>query len=150
MKGQAEDIIRATTKGWMEGYSLDRDYQENIFLAAKKSDLKTQNMLVLVYKLRYENTFTDYYGNSVPVAQEYYFYVNWDNFCIYPDGTCEYDLYTYWKSDDKFSVKTNVVKDKYGSQMKLSFTGEENIQNIYDMYITSNSENYRYEVNYVR
>lgn len=153
MKTQTEDIIQGTTYGWNSGYTLTTSYVGNYFLTAKQTDMDTQNMLVLVYKLHYQNSFKDYTGEYQDFGVDYYYYVNWDNIYIDSDGQCKYDSNTYWKTSEKFTWNTGIYQDKsrYSdslyNEVRLTFTGYLSLDSIYDRYINRNIEYYKFEDN---
>lgn len=153
MQAQAEDVIKATTVNWISGYNLDISYIGNYMLFAKKQSDSPQNMFVLLYKMHYKNTFTDYNGDAQDYEKDFYFYVNWDDLVLNEDGTCSYDKNTYWKANNTFRIETKIYKD-YSSSFKegynpyrLSFTGYSTLDEIYNLYITKRIENYKFEEN---
>lgn len=156
MQAQSEDIIKATTANWISGYSLDISYIGNYMLFAKKQSDSPQNMLILLYKMHYKNTFTDYKGDAHDYETDYYFYVNWDDLVLNEYGTCTYDKNTYWKTNERFTVKTDFYKDYWQFAIEpyrpyeLSFIGYQTLDEIYNLYITKRIENYKFEENYVK
>ena len=151
MKAQANDVILGTTHGWEEGYKLDINYVGNYFLTAKENTKSTQNGIVLVYKMHYENTFKDYKTGNQNVYHDYYFFVMWEN--IYEDGQGKFsyspneykkttNMYT-WEMD----IYTNVYSYMADSKYKLSFVGYESLESLYNAIILKNIESYNYEDN---
>lgn len=152
MKAQSEDVIKGSTYGWIEGFTLTPTYIGNYLLTAKDADPDVQNMLVLIYKLHYSNSFVDYTGESREYGMDYYYYVAWNNIIRNQDGAFSYDLSDYQKPDSKFKTYTNVFKkcSKYRGaydEYELSFTGCSSREQIYDLFVTANIEKYRLEDN---
>lgn len=153
MKVQAKDVILGTTHGWVEGYTLDINYIGNYFLIAKQNTKEVQNMMVLVYKMHYENSFKDYAGVVQSVSHDYYFYVNWDNLYFDGDGEFKYTKDEYYKTTNKYTCEWDIYQDYYkatdyyAKQVKLSFIGYPSLDEIYDLYITGHIEDYKFEDN---
>lgn len=153
MKDQSNDIILGTTYNWIDGYTLDIDYIGNYFLTAKDSTSTPNNMFVLVYKCHYENTVKDYKKKDCDIQCDYYFYVNWDDLQVKPDGTFYYSEKDYFKTKNELTYYWNNIKtydgvwDFQDEYLKLTFTGYEKLDDIYNAYITRNIENYKFEDN---
>lgn len=151
MKAQANDVILGTTYGWEEGYKLDINYVGNYFLMAKENTQSTQNGIVLVYKMHYENTFKDYKTGNQNVYHDYYFFVMWEN--IYEDGQGKfsYSPNEYKKTTNmhtwEMDIYTNVYSYMADSKYKLSFVGYESLESLYNAIILKNIESYNYEDN---
>lgn len=153
MKNQATDVIKGSTYGWKQGYTLDIDYIGNYFLIAKDKTEETQNMLILVYKMHWENTIEDFTGETKTLDCDYYYYVNWDNIYKKVDGTCEYDKNEYWKTKDTVTYSWDVYTDGENgkpyswTQVSYYFSGYEKLDSIYDIYVTGHIEKYKFEDN---
>ncbi|MCR4929192.1 MAG: hypothetical protein K5988_04265 [Lachnospiraceae bacterium] len=151
MKEQSNDIILATTYNWVEGYTLDINYIGNYFLTAKDSTASPNNMFILVYKMHYENTVKDCKKKEHDIWCDYYFYVNWDDLQILPDGTFSYSEKDYYKTKNELTYYWNNIMTHDGvydfqdEYLKLTFTGYEKLDDIYNLYITKNIENYKFE-----
>ena len=149
MKAQSNDIILGTTYNWVEGFSLDINYIGNYFLTAKDSVSSPNNMLVLVYKMHYENTVKDVNKKDVNIYYDYYFYVNWDDVQFAPDGSFVYSEKDYYKTKNDLNVEWDGVETGHYSHIpyRLHFIGYEKLDDIYNAYITRNIENYKFEEN---
>ncbi len=155
MQQQAVDVIKGTSSGWKTGYTQDISYIGNYMLFAKKPEAEPQNMIVLLYKVHYENTYRDYNGVDQPYSKDYYFYVNWNDLVLNEDGTCSYDKNAYGKAQDSFLVGTGVFKDvnifysgpKPYNEYTATFTGYQTLDEIYSHFITRNIEFYKFEEN---
>lgn len=153
MKKQAEDVIQSSTYGWIEGYSLDVTYAGNYMLSAKDIYEYPKNRIVLVYKMDYSIVFEDYAGAEHEYPVEYYYWLTWDDLMLDEDGACVYDLYSYAKTRNTFTINTGIYAtydefwDWYGNEYRISFEGCESIDEIYETFITQNAAYYKFEEN---
>lgn len=150
LQAQAEDIIKGTTYNWIRGYTLDISYIGNYVLSAKEVESMPQDMVTLVYKMHYTNSFVDYLTkNAQEFTTDYYFYVTWENLMFKEDGTLVYDKNAYVKPKRQFKVVTQIYEG-YSYYHDFYLTGYATLDEVYNECVIQYIEKYKLEENIIK
>ncbi len=93
----AVDLIYADTEDWFPGFDLDIEYVGNNI-----GTREVNNLVTMIYKVDYSNTFTDIDGISRTLEDSYYFYVQWIDITLLPGGDILFD-------SDNYKISRNTV-----------------------------------------
>lgn len=148
MKKQTEDAIVGTTSGWDSSTLDSYDYIGNYFISAKDSSAYIKNEVYVVYRLHATSTLTN--GKTKKDEeweQDYYYYLGFKDLMLMPDGTLYVDINSYDKPGS-FRSDTGIPSSSWFSfNHTLTYSGCENLDEIYKTAIVSHIEHYNYEEN---
>ena len=150
MKKVTEDEIASYVAPWESGDKrrlLGYEFIGTYVRTLKEGKGGDGNTITLVYRcdsaLRFKNKHSDgYFEDIVP----FYFPVTFKNVTILPDGTESVNYTDHDISYAKFSVHES-TNDLWGNENAFDYKGYENLDSLFNKFITEKLEQYDYEDN---
>ncbi|MBQ8139985.1 MAG: hypothetical protein IJ195_11090 [Lachnospiraceae bacterium] len=150
MKEVTEDEIASYVAPWESGDKrrlLGYEFIGTYVRTLKEGKGGDDNTITLVYRcdsaLRFKNKHSDgYFEDIVP----FYFPVTFKNVTILPDGTESVNYSDHDVSYAKFSVNES-TNDLWGNVNAFDYKGYENLDSLFNKFITEKLEQYDYEDN---
>lgn len=148
MKKQTEDIIMGTTSNWAkESKLVSTEYVGNYFISPKGSSYGYYNRIYLVYKVNATVT-KEIKGTASSQDVSYYYGVAFNNLMTVPqDGSVFVDVTQYDKIQNSFRKTLEFIGPNGSVSDSFYFYGYETLDEIYNIAVIKNIENYNYEEN---
>lgn len=149
MKKQSEDTILGSTADWNPESKLSSvEYIGNYFITPKvMGSSGVYNKIYLVYKVNAVIT-RDVKGTTSSQEVTYYYGVAFSNMMSIPqDGSVFVDLTKYEKIQNSFRKDLEFIGTSGTVDYRYYFDGYETLDEIYNVVVIKNIENYNYEEN---
>ena len=148
MKKQSEDIILGSTADWNKESKLAGvEYIGNYFITPKGTNYGCYNKIYLVYKVNATIT-REMQDTTTSQDVTYYYGVAFSNLMTVPqDGSVFVDLTQYEKIQNSFRKELEFIGPSGAVSGRYYFNGYETLDEIYNIVVIKNIENYNYEEN---